>query len=99
EQASSLAASLLDPSIKVSAGAEAVPAVNGSASKDQLAPWERAHHESAASVPQAGLTPSPKRPTVCEWKHYSRLWVENIWFYVYTNIRNKWGPYLGYWQK
>lgn len=99
EQASALAASLLDPSIKVSAGAEAVPAAQGKDSKDELAPWERAHADAKTPVPEGGYEPSPTRPTVSEWLHYQSLWYQNIWFYIYTNIRNKWGPYLGYWQK
>lgn len=52
-----------------------------------------------AGAPQAE-PPQPKparapavRPSVKERSHYNRLWYENLYFYIVTNILNKWGDY------
>ncbi len=98
EQSSALAAKLIDPSIKASASDTAAPVYGETSASGELAPWQRENLASGVIVPEQKPAKDP-RPTIPERLHYGDLWVRNIWFYVYTNIRNKWGPYLGYWQK
>lgn len=69
-----------------------------------LAPWQRKGGPWSWIAPEAGVAgqpapASPTRPTLKERGHYRRLWAENLWFYVFTNIVNKWGPYSGDWAR
>jgi hypothetical protein len=64
-----------------------------------LAPWQRdaygagPHDHGVAG--QASFAAGPQKPSWRERLHYRRLWAENLWFYLYTNIVNKWGQYAG----
>jgi hypothetical protein len=98
-QASSLAAAIFDPTIKTSASVGETPvAGQPSTQGEKLAPWEQ-EHAALAAVPETRQPRPEPTPTLKERLHYSSLYFRNIWFYIYTNIRNKWGPYIGYWRK
>lgn len=49
-------------------------------------------------APAAGARSAP-RPTLRECLHYSRLWLEQLWFYLVTNIVSKWGDYSADWRR
>jgi hypothetical protein len=104
EQASGLAAQLIDPTLRVSGSADFIPeGADQTAPAVRLAPWQRSDSRNGSLT--AGdrrddvAAASPTRPTMAERLHYRDLWVKNIWFYIFTNIRNKWPPYITYWRK
>jgi predicted nucleotidyltransferase len=109
EQASDLAGRLIDPR-SASAGDEPF-AVQASGPQRPnsvtLAPWQRLSGGDGGawsglgdgSNGNAPQPPKEPKPSLRDRAHYGRLYVENLKFYLYTNIVNKWGPYLAYWKK
>jgi hypothetical protein len=105
EAASDLAGKLIDPR---GAGASLVrtagPSLSGTGPSPmaKLAPWQK--HSGgetwlAPQDPKSPKAPREERPSVSDRLHYADLYFKNLYFYIVTNIVNKWGPYEAYWLK
>jgi hypothetical protein len=104
EQASALAGRLLDPSLRFDGPGAGDPVAAPGSGSGAPALSKAAPGPAGSKAPGVarrngdGGSPRPApRPTLGERYHYARLWVQNMWFYVYTNIKQKWGPYHAEW--
>jgi predicted nucleotidyltransferase len=106
EHASRVAAELIEPLRSGEGGPadEGVVGPSASGTGQPIAPLARvsANQRSArppVSAPAVGRLepPASLRERLSDSAHFSRLWAQNLWFYVVQNIVMKWKPYHGEW--
>lgn len=100
EEASGLAAALIDPTLSVRPGSDADPVAAPAPAPQPsgLAPASPAPSNTVRPVVGPLDKPESLGQRVDDRSRYTRLWVQHLWFYLVTNIVNKWPPYLRDWK-